>query len=96
MAVRSNMPCTLSRVSTETTGYVFKACVAEGQVYASGECFMCRLMGAGWSVIGDIDQMTIAQSTDLQKRLGLPTKPALQSESAWRAAIASAASKAKP
>lgn len=96
MAVRSNLPCTLSPVSAEQNGFVFKACVAEGQVHASGECIMCRLMGAGWSVIGDIDQMTLAQSDDLQKRLGLPTKPALHSEAAWRAAIAAAASKAKP
>ncbi len=95
MAMRSNMPCTLSHVSSNQAGFSFRACVAEGQVYASGECVMCRMMGAGWSAIGDIDEMTIAQSRDLQKRLGLPAKPVLRSEAAWKAAIANAASRMK-
>ena len=96
MAMRPDMPCTLSAVSTEKTGYVLRACVAEGQVYASGECIMCRMMGAGWSVIGEIDAMTIAQRSDLQKRLGLPASPTLQFEAAWAAAIAKAAKRVKP
>ena len=95
MALHSNMPCTLNKVTAQT-GYVFAACVAEGQIHASGRCVMCRMIDAGWSVVGQINEMTSAQTLDLQQRLGLPAKPALQSEAAWKAALSIAASKVKP
>jgi hypothetical protein len=84
------LPCTLAKRDA-SPGMSVTACVADGTLYASADCMMCRVPGSGWNAIAKLDELTPGQATALQARLGISSDAPLRGEKAWTRALAGGA-----
>ncbi|MCA9617601.1 MAG: hypothetical protein KC731_01180 [Myxococcales bacterium] len=84
------LPCTPRRVAEMAKGHDLSACVHQGVIYAAGQCIICRLMNAGWTVIAAPEELTQPQRLDLSARLGFGSE-APRDLAGWREAIDAAA-----